>query len=96
MVDLIILIFLAWEIGRLAAKKGLKVFTWRVYTVLGWLTGEIIGLAVGVMLFGSDNIISIILVGITFGVTSYFLIKNYLNKLPDKRSIDDDINNIGK
>lgn len=96
MVDLVILIFLAWEIGNLASKKGLKAFTWRVYTVSGWLTGEIIGLAVGVTIFAPDNLVSIILMGIIFGVTSYFLIKNHLNKMPDRQSTDDDISNTGK
>lgn len=84
MVDLIILIFLTREIGRLADTKGLKSFTWRVHTILGWLTFEIIGATIGFLIFGPDNLISIILVGITFAVTSYFLIKSHLNKLPDR------------
>jgi divalent metal cation (Fe/Co/Zn/Cd) transporter len=55
----------------------------------------LVGLVAGVMIFGADNIISIILVGFTFAITSYFLIKAQLNRLPDK-SLDDDINNIGR
>ncbi|HEY5408545.1 MAG TPA: hypothetical protein VIJ92_15735 [Ginsengibacter sp.] len=91
--DLIILFFLAREIGRLAAKKGLKPGTWRLYTVVGWLITEIIGIFIGLMIFDKDNLFSIAMIGIAFAITSYFIIKAQLNKLPDY--FDDDINNMG-
>jgi hypothetical protein len=94
MLDLIVLIFLTREIGRLAAKKGLRILTWRIYTVISWLLTEIIGIMIGVMIFGPDNLISVALVGITFAVTSYFIIKAYLEKLPDHDDID--IDNFGR
>ena len=93
MLDLIVLIFLTREIGRLAFRKGLKPLTWRIYNVLGWLLFEIIGIIAGVLIFGIDNLISINLMGFTFAITSYFLIKARLNKLPD---VDDEIDNFGK
>jgi hypothetical protein len=93
MLEIIALIFLTREVGRIAHDKGLKPVTWKIYTVVGWILSEIIGVFVGVAIFGTDNIISVILVGIAFAVTSYFIIKAYLNKLPDY--FDDDINNIG-
>lgn len=93
MLDLIVLIFLTREIGRLAFRKGLKPLTWRIYNVLGWLLFEIIGIIAGVVIFGIDNLISINLMGFAFAITSYFLIKARLNKLPD---VDDDIDNFGK
>jgi 4-hydroxybenzoate polyprenyltransferase len=93
MLDLIVLYFLTKEIGKLAYSKGLKPITWKVYTIIGWLLFEIIGLFAGVIIFGGNNIPSIILLAIAFAVTSYFIIKGYLNKLPDY--FDDDINNIG-
>ena len=96
MLDLIVLIFLTREIGRLAGSKGLKPFTWKVYIVISWLIAEIIGVVAGVMIFGPYNLVSIILVGIIFAVTSYFIIKAYLNKLPDHDGIENDINNMGK
>ncbi len=83
MIEIIILIFLTREIGRLAFSKGLKPAIWKIYNVLGWLTFECIGLVVGLMIFGKNNLISINLIGIAFAVTSYFLIKSRLNKLPD-------------
>ena len=93
MLDLIILIFLTREIGRLASRKGLKVLTWRIYNVTGWLLFEIIGIIAGLAIFGKDNFFSINLVGFAFAITSYFLIKARLNKLPD---VDEDIDNFGK
>jgi hypothetical protein len=90
MLDLIILIFLTIKIGTEASRKGLKPFTWRAYNVIGWLLFEIIGIIVGFAIFGKDNLISINLVGFMFAITSYFLIKGQLNKLPD---IDNDVNN---
>ncbi|MEO8719956.1 MAG: hypothetical protein ABI297_04280 [Ginsengibacter sp.] len=94
MLEIIALIFLTKEIGRLADKKGLKPTTWKIYTIIGWLFSETIGILVGFMLFGMNNLVSVILVGFTFAITSYFIIKAQLNKLPD-HDIDDDIKNLG-
>lgn len=93
MLEIIILIFLTREIGRLAHSKGLKPGTWKLYTVAGWITLEIIGVIAGVIIFGRDNLFSIGMLGLAFGITSYFIIKAQLNKLPDY--FDDDIDNIG-
>ncbi|MEO6894607.1 MAG: hypothetical protein ABI136_06185 [Ginsengibacter sp.] len=95
MLDLIILYFLTKEIGKIAAQKGLKPITWKIYTIVSWIASEIVGIVIGIMMFGVNNLVSIILVGFTFAITSYFLIKAQLNRLPDK-SFDDDINNIGR
>ncbi len=94
MLELIALIFLTREIGRLAEKKGLKPLTWKIYLVIGWIFFELIGVFIGIMIFGMNNLISVVLVGFGFAITSYFFIKTQLNKLPD-RNIDDDINNLG-
>jgi hypothetical protein len=95
MLELIALIFLTREIGKIAEKKGLKPLTWKIYLVIGWLFFEIIGIFVGVTIFGTDNLISVVLVGFAFAITSYFLIKGQLNKLPDT-NIDDDIDDLGR
>jgi hypothetical protein len=94
MLEIIALIFLTREIGRLAEKKGLKPITWKIYTVIGWLFSETIGILIGVMIFGTNNLVSVVLVGVLFAITSYFIVKAQLNKLPD-RDIDNDINNLG-
>jgi hypothetical protein len=93
MLDIIALIFLTKEIGRIAHDKGLRPVTWKIYTIVGWIFSEIIGIIAGIMIFGKDNLFSVILVGLTFAITSYFIIKAQLNKLPD--DFDDDISRIG-
>ena len=94
MLDLIVLYFLTKEIGRIALRKGLKPIRWKIYTIVSWLVSEIIGLIFGLMIFKPDNIFSIIMVALTFAITSYFIIKAQLNRLPDN-NFDDDINNLG-
>lgn len=86
MIEIIILIFLTREVGRLSLRKGQKPLTWKIYNVLGWLTFEFIGLLFGLMIFGKSNLISVNLIGIMFAVTSYFIIKAQLNKLPDREA----------
>lgn len=93
MLEIIALIFLTRKIGRIAQNKGLKPLTWKIYTLIGWIVLEIIGIIIGAAIFGKDNIVSIVLVGIAFAITSYFIIEAQLNKLPDQ--FNDDINNIG-
>ena len=94
MLELIILYFLTKEIGKIAYSKGLKPLTWKLYTVAVWLIFEIIGIVIGLTIFGFDNIISAALVGIAFAVTGYFILRAQLNKLPDQ--MDDDIDRIGR
>lgn len=92
--DIIILIFLIIHVGKLAKRKGQSVLKWRFNLAIGWIGGELLGLIIGVLFFGSDNIGSWLLLAIGFAGTSYFLIKNYLSKLPDVID-EEDINNIG-
>ena len=91
--DVIVLIFAAIAIGKLAVRKGLKKRQWIWYTIAGWVFSEILGILVGMMIFTIDNIFSIGMVGIAFAVTSYFIIRAQLEKLPDA---DDDIDQIGR
>ena len=95
MLEIIALIFLTKEIGKIAAQKGLKPITWKIYTIIAWVVSEIIVVVLGIMIFGVNNVVSVILVGITFAITSFFIIKAQLNKLPDQ-TFDDDINNVGR
>jgi hypothetical protein len=83
MLDIIILVFVTIHIGKLAAQKGLKPGLWRLYTVLAWLGAELAGLVIGILLFGMDNIVSIILLGIGAAAGSYFAIKANLENRPD-------------
>lgn len=95
MIDLIALFFLTKEIGKIALQKGVKPITWKIYTITGWILSEILGFIVALMFFEKDNLFSIVLVGFLFAITSYFIIKAQLHKLPDQNS-EEDINNIGR
>ena len=93
MLEIIALIFLAKQIGSIAATKGLKPGLWKLYFVLAWIAGEFVGAIMGIMIFGTGNIISIELVAVAGAVTGYVIIKANLAKKPDL--LDDDINQIG-
>lgn len=93
--DVIVLIFLAIQLGKLAERKGQSSVKWRVYFVIGWLVGELGGAFLGMAIFGTDNTVSWVLTGIGGALAAYFIVKNHLTKLPDT-FLDDDINNIGK
>ena len=93
MIEIVILIFLAIKIGKMAKKKGLKQNTWVIYTVLSWIGGEFIGVIAGLAIFDKSNLVSIMLMGLAGAIGGYFIIKHKLDKLPD--NVDDDINRIG-
>ncbi len=95
MLEIIALIFMTREIGKIAAAKGLKPGTWKIYTVLAWIIFEVWGVIIALMIFDKTNLFSIIMVGLMFAVSSYFLIKARLNKIPDNR-LNDDIENLGR
>jgi hypothetical protein len=94
MLEIIALIFLTKEIGKIAVSKGLKPGTWKLYTVLAWIAGEFVGAVIGVLIFGTNNIFSVILVAVAGAITGYLFIKNILSKKPD--TMQDDIDNIGR
>ena len=93
MIEIIALIFLCIKNGKLATQKGLKPSTWKWYTVLAWLVAEMTGVMLGIILFGPDNIVGIMSLGIVSAFGGYLFIKFVLDKKPD--SFDDDINRIG-
>ena len=93
--DLILLIFFCWQIGKLAEKKGLKAGPWRWRLVGIWVLFEFIGLYIGVLLFGfnKDNLVGLFLFALICAFGGYLLLKRYLDKRPDP--MDNDIENIG-
>jgi outer membrane lipoprotein SlyB len=93
MLEIIALIFLTKEIGKIAVEKGLKPAPWKLYTVLAWIAGEIAGGIIGILIFGGNNLVSAALVAIGGAITGYLILKTNLSKRPDE--MDDDINQIG-
>ena len=93
--DIIILIFLLIHIGRLAKRKGQSALKWRFNLAIGWILAELLGLVLGIAFFGRDNPVSWLILAAGFAGTFYYIIKNYLNKLPDIID-EEDINNFGR
>jgi hypothetical protein len=94
MIEIIVLYFLCKEIGKIAVSKGLSSGKWKFNLVMAWIAGEVIGIIIGFILFGKENLFSCMLLALGCAGTLYFIIKNYLSKLLDVIS-DDDLNNIG-
>jgi hypothetical protein len=83
MLDFLILIALAVYIGKLAKKKGLKSGTWQLYTVLAWLGGEIIGISIGLSLFGIEQFMKIVLVALPCAFAGFHIVFVTLQKKPN-------------
>ncbi|GAB2839016.1 hypothetical protein [Ferruginibacter profundus] len=94
MLEIIAIILLSKKNGALAETKGLKAGTWILYTVLSWIGFEVAGAVMGILLFGSENIIFAYLLAIASAVLGYFFILKILQNKPDTHD-DDDINRIG-
>ncbi len=95
MLEIVILYFLTKKIGVLATTKGLSARRWKFNLILAWIVGELFGAVIAVIIFGQDNLFSALLIAIACAVSTYFIITNYLNNLPDVVD-EEDINNIGR
>lgn len=93
MLEIIALIFLCKKNGDLASRKGLKPGTWKLYTVLAWIVAEVVGVIIGMMIFGQENLIGLMLLGLACAFGGYLLVRAILEKKPDP--IEEDINSIG-
>ena len=94
MLDLIVLYFLAKSIGVLAIKKGLPPLKWKLILIGVWLAFEMIGLVIGVIIFGSNNLYGLLAFGFASAFGGYLLIRYILEKKPDN-DINEDVNRIG-
>lgn len=93
MLEIIALIFLCKKNGNLATQKGLKTSAWKWYTVLAWIVSEMTGVMLGIGIFGQENIIGIMLLGLVSAFGGYLLVKFALEKKPD--AFDKEINRVG-
>jgi hypothetical protein len=84
MLEILALIFLTGQIGKMAERKGQKPGMWKLYTVLAWIGGEIIGVVISIMAFNSDNYFSMLPIAIAGAVGGYLIIRAILSKMPDK------------
>ena len=84
MLEIIVLIFLAGQMGRMAVRKGLKPGAWKLYTVLGWIGGEIIGIFISITVFNSNDYLSFLPLALGGAFGGYLIIRAVLSNKPDK------------
>ncbi len=83
MLEIVALYFILKQMGALAKTKGLSPGRWKVFALITWFAGEFFGFIVGIMIFGINNLISVLLVGIAGAFTGYLAIKSNLSNRPD-------------
>ena len=83
MLEIVALYFILKQMGALAKTKGLAPGRWKVFALISWFGGEFIGVTIGLMIFGMNNLVSVFLVGIAGAFTGYLAIKSNLAKRPD-------------
>lgn len=88
MLEIVALYFLTVHNGRIAERKGLPPRTWKLNTIFAWLIGEMIGVLIGMRLFGIDNILSIMLIALPCAFAGFHLVKYTLEQKPDLKSQD--------
>jgi hypothetical protein len=84
MIEIILLFFLSKKNGALAQQKGKSATRWIINTIIAWIVAEVIGMMVALIFFSKDNLISIMLTAILFGVAGYHAVRSHLQKMPDK------------
>lgn len=98
MIELVAIIVVTVLTGKLAISKGLKPFKWRMFSVLFWVLGELVGLLIGFATIGTPKDLSDIYSYLPFAyggaITAHLLFYNYLKRLPDANN-DDEIEGIG-
>lgn len=94
MIEIIVLYFLTKNMGVLAAKKGLPAGRWKFFTVAAWIGFELLGLIVGIAMFGAGNLVGLMAFALVCAFGGYLTVKYVLENKPGSK-IDDDIDNIG-
>jgi hypothetical protein len=95
MLELIALIILCKKIGLLAIRKGERPRKWKVITVAAWFGAEMLGFVAAASIFGMDNIVGGVLIGLMTALGSYLIVRAQLEKMPDYGE-EDDIDLIGE
>lgn len=88
MLDIIILYFLANQIGKLALQKGEPAGRWKFYTVLAWIAGGILGIIIALLGFGFEDKLKLVLVYYPFAIAGYHIVRNTLRRKPDVLDLD--------
>ena len=94
MTEIILLFLLAKSIGALAVKKGLPAGRWKFIMVMAWILFEMIGLAIGLSIFGKNNLIGLMGFGLICAFGGYLIVRYILENKPDDE-IKDEVDRIG-
>lgn len=84
MLEIIALVFLAGQMGKMATRKGQKPGNWKLYTVLAWIAGEAIGILIAMAGFHIDDYINMLPLALCGAVGGYLIVRATLSKMPDK------------
>jgi hypothetical protein len=83
MLDIIALFFLCKYMSKLATRKGERPRKWIWNTILGWFLAEFAGLFLGLIFFGKDNLVGLLMLGVISAIGGYLIVHAKLQKLPD-------------
>ncbi len=89
MLEIVLLYFLTKSIGKLAVKKGLPSLRWKLTLIGAWIVFEMIGLMIGVAMFGTGNLVGLIAIGLASAFGGYLVVRYVLENKPDDNSLDD-------
>lgn len=92
MLEIITLIFLSRKTGEIAKRKGENPGNWKLYTILAWIGGEILGVVLA-MLAGGGNFGITVLLAYGMAAGAYFFVRSMLTRKPDVQ--DDWLDTIG-
>ena len=94
MIEIILLFILTKSIGTLAIKKGLPPGRWKFTMVIAWIIFELIGLMIGLAIFGKDNLIALMGFGLVCAFGGYLTVRYILENKPNDK-IKEDVDRIG-
>jgi hypothetical protein len=84
MLEIIALILLSRQIGKMAIRKGQKRGMWILFTVLAWIAGETIGIVIAIVGFHNEDYISMLPLALAGAVGGYLIVRAILSNMPDK------------
>jgi len=90
MLEIIGLYYASKTIGSLAAEKGYSSGLYRFLTFIFWFVFELIGLVIGILIFGQESLL-FYLTGIAGAVGGFFFLKYIVNNLPNKSTTTEEV-----
>jgi len=94
MLEIILLIYLCRRIKGIVVPKGYRAGIWQLWVVLAWFGLEIAGAVISAA-FGATVIVAV-LSGLLCAILGAIALQQKAQALPDRNTMDDWMNNIGK